>query len=250
MILRKKKLNHLIAGFGEIGAAIHTLLDENGVQSIDISDMQKGFVYAFGAVEKKQDVIHICFPFYNEDALIFIEECKRYEKELADGGIIIIHSTVPVGTTTSLGNNYVHSPVRGVHPNLYESLKVFVKYFGGARAREASTLFKRYGLHVRFTSVAENTEAMKLWETEQYRRFIGTMQEIHEFCDAHHLDFDLVYTESNNTYNDGYTEMGMEHVTRPVLFYMPGPIGGHCVEPNHVILFGEDKQKPPIRKRR
>ena len=41
-----------------------------------------------------------------------------------------------------------------------------------------------------------------------------------------------VYTWANETYNQGYKELGKENVIRPVLFPPKGEIGGHCVVPN------------------
>ena len=50
------------------------------------------------------------------------------------------------------------------------------------------------------------------------------------------LDFDLVYTQANRTYNEGYEKLGKSEVKRPVLKHYPGSIGGHCIIPNAKIL--------------
>jgi len=50
------------------------------------------------------------------------------------------------------------------------------------------------------------------------------------------LDFGDVYTVPNQDYNKGYTKLGLERVVRPVLKYVPGSIGGHCLIPNCELL--------------
>ena len=37
-------------------------------------------------------------------------------------------------------------------------------------------------------------------------------------------------------YNEGYEKLGEPQFKKYVLEYMPGPTGGHCVNPNHKIL--------------
>ena len=59
------------------------------------------------------------------------------------------------------------------------------------------------------------------------------------YCDEHGLNFDLVYTAANRSYNEGYLDLGMWHVQRPVLKDFPGKIGGHCVIPNAKLLGGD-----------
>ncbi len=222
----------MVGHLGEIGSAISQLIKSKGgdVDGIDKNDV----VDARGRYE----VMHICIPWSDEFNAVVTDLVQRY---LTKEGITIIHSTIPVGTTRKLGSDYVHSPCRGVHPNLLQGIKVFVKFFGGHRAHEASEVFDQFGVKVGYTSRSENTEAMKLWETEQYRRHIETMREIKEYCEDLNLDFDFVYTHANKTYNSGYKELGMGHVNRPVLYFMPGPTGGHCVEPNHKLLFPDEK---------
>jgi len=50
------------------------------------------------------------------------------------------------------------------------------------------------------------------------------------------LQYDEVYTHPNNTYNEGYEELGMPNVRRPVLYPPEGKIGGHCIAPNFELL--------------
>ena len=65
---------------------------------------------------------------------------------------------------------------------------------------------------------------------------ITLQKEIHDYCKKNKVDFDIIYTLGNSTYNDGYRKLGRPEVARPYLKHMDGPIGGHCVIPNaHLI---------------
>lgn len=214
---------HLIIGFGEIGKAMKSVLtDKFNVFVIDKDQHAEG----------RYSVIHICFP-YNDS---FVQQVNDYAKTyLSDGGLVIIHSTVKIGTT-KLCQDAVHSPVRGVHPFLEDGLRTFVKYIGGSRAQEAADVFTSLGIKTKISLRSENTEALKLWDTTYYGWNIIFEKAVFDFCNAHDLDFDLIYSEANTTYNQGYTDLGMPHVSRPVLQHASGAIGGHCVIPNCSLL--------------
>jgi len=147
---------HLVIGSeGPVGSAlVEVLSDKYAVDGIDyLSDRLPG----------KYDVIHICFP-YNQK---FEEAVEVYlDLYLAPGGLVIIHSTVPVGTSAKF--NAVHSPIRGVHPHLAEGIRTFTKFFGGLRAVEAAWIFAQLGIETVTSPQAEDTEAMKLWDTTYY----------------------------------------------------------------------------------
>jgi UDP-N-acetyl-D-mannosaminuronate dehydrogenase len=130
----------------------------------------------------------------------------------------------------------VHSPIRGVHPNLAKGIKTFVKYFGGKDAKKAASIFSRLGIKTKVFKEAKTTEALKLWDTTQYGRLIMLEKEIHEWCKENKVDFKAVYTEANKDYNEGYTKLGRPEVVRPYLKHVEGPIGGHCVTPNAKLL--------------
>ena len=184
--------------------------------------------------EGKYDVMHVCFP----DNVSFVTIVNEYkEKYLAENGLIIVHSTVAVGTCSSIGA--VHSPVRGKHPNLTESIRVFTKYFGGVRAHEAAQIFIDLGVTCVVYDKAENTEAGKLWDTTIYGVNIIVAKYVKAYCDKHGLDFDAVYSHPNRSYNDGYMAMMMPRFAKYVLDPVDGPIGGHCVIPNAKLLESE-----------
>jgi len=208
-------MHNLVIGKGEIGTGIMKVLECDG---IDIGD-----------TVPEAKVIHICFG-YSEK---FVTEVFNYiQKTKAD--LVVIHATVPLGTSKLF--NAVHSPVRGRHPNLEEGIRTFVKFFGGQRAEEASQIFKEKGVKVLTTPLAETTEAMKLWDTTIYGLNILIEKEIWEYCKRNGLDFNVVYTEANKTYNEGYKELGEPQFTKYVIEHREGEIGGHCVLPNFGLL--------------
>lgn len=216
---------HLIIGTGQVGSALFEVLyDKYDVTGIDIDRF---------ALEEF-DVIHVCIPYVDG----FVTDVTNYKLQyLAPGGLVIIHSSVAVGTSDRLGA--VHSPIRGVHPNLAEGIRTFTKFFGGARAEEAAGIFRDLGITCVHTPDARNTEALKLWDTTYYGWNIVFEKAVHAYCDKHRLDFNIVYTRANRTYNNGYVRLGMPEVLRPVLDHREGPIGGHCVIPNAKILCSE-----------
>lgn len=210
-------MDNLVIGCGEIGTAISKILDCEGIDINQTPDF------------KTYKCLHICFP-YSEK---FIEYVENYRERFSPD-YIIVHSTVPVGTCKKM--NVVHSPVRGVHPELEEGIRTFVKYFGGDEAYSCSRIFADRGLTVHITSNSDDTEAMKIWDTTVYGVNILLEKEIHKFCQKNGLDFDLIYTEANKTYNEGYEKLGHPEFKKYNLKHMPGEIGGHCILPNIKLL--------------
>ena len=133
----------------------------------------------------------------------------------------------------------VHSPVRGVHPNLYEGIKTFVKYIG-ADNKKAAELAKNHleslGIKTEVFFPSCTTEIGKLLDTTYYGLCIAWHGEMKKICDKFGVDFRSAVTEFNETYNDGYLKLGKVNVIRPVLFSPQNGIGGHCIVTNVEIL--------------
>ena len=209
-------MNNLVIGAGEIGKAVYKVL--NSVYGgVYIRDKEETEI-------KKADILHICIPYTKDFEKIVSSYIELYGAELT-----IVHSSTKVGTCDALGA--VHSPIRGIHPNLEDGIRTFTKYFGGKDAERASKLFEPI-TEVKCYPEARTTEAMKLWSTTQYGWNIILEKEIHKWCEENGIDFEAVYTEANKTYNKGYTELGKEQFVRPVLKHIDGKVGGHCVIPN------------------
>lgn len=217
-------MKHLVIGLGEVGKAIKEILECDG---IDYGDK----------IDQTFDFIHICFPYSSE----FINNVINYQ-DIYKPKYTVVHSSVPVGTCRKIPRT-VHSPIRGVHPNLVNGICTFEKYFGGELSFPASKPFSDIGIKTVVVNNSDDTEALKLWDTTQYGISIMIQKDIKKFCDDYGLDFNLVYTHANNSYNDGYSQLGMSNVIRPVLKNMEGPIGGHCVIQNCSLLSGSTADK-------
>jgi 5-methylcytosine-specific restriction endonuclease McrA len=218
--IRRIPKTDLIIGAGQIGEALHNILKER--YKILLIDREEAPI-------KTCRFLHICFG-YNKD---FIKQVKEYEKRYKPL-LLIIHSTVPVGTSRQC--NSLHSPIRGLHPNLEGGIRTFTKFIGGERASEVADYFRRAGLKVQLCDKSETTELMKLLDTEYYRTCIEFTKKAKELCDKHQVPFAEAYTLSNITYNEGYKELGHPEYQRPVLQPIMTPIGGHCLMPNSKLL--------------
>ena len=210
---------HCVIGLGEIGSALKTVFKADG---------EDPFKKEFAPLTH-YDYLHIAFPYSNE----FLNEVKQYQKKFTPK-YTIIHSTVPIGVSGLCNAN--HSPVRGVHPNLVDGILTFKKFIGGPDCWEIAKEFKHFRLNCLCVRDAKHTEAMKLIDTTQYGIQIMMNKIIHEWCEKYGVDFNIVYTLGNETYNDGYSKMFRPEVVRPYLKYMEGKIGGHCVLPNALLL--------------
>lgn len=216
-------MNSLIVGMGEVGTSLYEILRKH--YPTDGIDVVSEHEHALGEVE----LLHICFPY----SVNFVEVVREYRNTFKPK-YIVIHSTVPVGTSAEL--SAVHSPIRGIHPHLEAGIKTFVKFLGGPQASEVADYFRRAGMKVALFDRSETTEAMKLFDTEYYRTVIEFAQRVKRYCDKNGLNFHEVYTLANQTYNEGYTQLGHPEFVRPVLQPIMKEIGGHCVLPNKELI--------------
>jgi len=222
----------VIMGMGQVGQPFKELCEEAGhkvyIIEKDSEDKREG----------KIDVMLVNIP-YNEE---FVDIASNKIKEV-NPEMVIINSTVDVGVTRRIEETTktptIHSPVRGLHPNLKKGIKTFVKYIGATdpdKAEKAMEFLEGLGLKTRVFNNPEETEMFKLLSTTQYGIYIALATEIKKICDKYKLDFDNVYTDGNVTYNIGYMELGIPNVIRPTLKPNKGGISGHCVWENTQIL--------------
>lgn len=211
-------LEHLVIGQGEVGKAISKVFNSASYDLTDPWPPQDLFKY-----------LHICFP-WSEDFILYVQKYKLQFKP----DYTIIHSTVPVGTCRKL--NAVSSPIRGLHPNLYEGIMTFPKFMAGDVTNELANEFRRAGLKIIILDKPETAELGKLLDTEYYRACIEFAHDTKMQCLKWDVPFHEVYTLFNQTYNEGYTKLGHPEYVRPVLQAIPGDINGHCVIPNSKLL--------------
>lgn len=220
-------MRSIIVGYGEIGKSLYNVLLKHGKDNIGVIDIDTRSI-PFG---ERPDILHICFG-YSDD---FIQQVKEYQQKILPL-YTVIHSTVPLGTCVEIGREVIHSPCRGLHPNLEEGLLTFPKFIGGKNASAVADYFRRAGMKVIIYDKAETTEALKLFDTEYYRVCIEFALRVKNYCDSYGLNFSEVYTIANQTYNEGYIKLGMPEVVRPVLQPIMKPIGGHCLMPNKKLV--------------
>lgn len=210
---------------GEVGKALRNVLRSYEPIGIDINDEE----HCWDDVGLEVEILHICFPYSTN----FIKDVQNYQKSFKPK-FTVIHSTVPVGTSSKL--QAIHSPIRGIHPSLEEGIRTFPKFLGGEQAGLVADYFRQAGLKVILYDRSETTEALKLFDTEYYRACIEFAQRVKKYCSENDLNFTEVYTLPNQTYNEGYKELGHPEFQRPVLQPIMTPIGGHCVVPNSKLI--------------
>lgn len=225
-----------ILGYGEVGKAIakfYPPLKFSGGPKIKDLDRDDGL--------KGVEILHICLPWSKN----FVELVKKEIKEIKPK-LTIIHSTVAPGATKKVGGMTVHSPVRGVHPELYKGIKTFVKYIG-ADNKKAGELAKKHleglGIKTKLFYPSLTTEIGKLLDTSYYGLVIAWHGEMKKICDKFGIDFEKAITDFNQSYNEGYKKLGMPNVIRPVLYPPKEEIGGHCIVPNAEIIKKHFKSK-------
>lgn len=216
------KQKHLIIGAGEVGRSLYNVLKPH--YEIFIRDRNS-------EINGRFDVLHIVYPYFKN----FVQATKKYIVQYKPQ-LVIIHSTVPIGTTRKIGKLAVHSPIRGLHPHLDKGIKIFVKYFGGQKAKETARIFSAIGIQTKIFRKPETTELLKILDTAYYGWNIVFVKEVKRICDKLKLDFNEVYAIANTDYNDGYKKLGRPDVVRPVLKPMSGKIGGHCIVQNCDLL--------------
>lgn len=224
-------MNIGILGIGEVGAAIKKIVEKK--HRVFTKDRKNDFIK-----KQKIDVLHICIPYGKQFMKIVIKAIKDHAPTLT-----IIESTVSPGTTDAIYKRtkspICHSPIRGVHPNLYQGIKTFIKYIGPTSriaGKKAEKYYKNLGLKTEVFENARTTEIAKLMDTTYYGWNIIFQKEMNKICNKNKISFEETYTKWNQTYNQGYKKLKMPHVVRPVLKNYPGKIGGHCIISNCQIL--------------
>jgi len=222
-----------IIGYGEIGSSLAKVYQEKGLVPM-IRDLNVNTIHG------KIDILDICLP-YGEN---FISTVNSYI-DLYLPKLTIIHSTVPVGTTKQISRPVVHSPVRGIHPNLKEGIEKFVKFIGYNNSVDLALAKEHYeSLEIIFYPVenSDSSELAKLTSTTYYGLCIAWHGEMKKMCDKYNIDFDVI-NKWTLSYNIGYMGLDMQNVVRPNLYPPENGIGGHCVIANTELLQKEFESK-------
>ena len=215
-----------IIGLGEIGSSLFNIYKQSGIK-VYTRDIDSN-------INCDIDILNICIPGGLDN---FIDIVKEY-RDLYNSKLVIIHSTVPIGTTRKI-DKAVHSPVRGIHPNLAEGIKTFVKFIGYNNDTDRDMCIEHYdqlGIKHHAIKSSEASELAKLTSTTYYGLCIAWHGEMKKICESAGISFDEAVTTFNKTYNEGYKALDKPEVIRPVLYPPEGVIGGHCILPNVEIL--------------
>lgn len=226
-----------VLGLGDVGKAIKRLCAKR--HKVYTRDLDKDELSG-----KKVDVLHICIPWSEKFENIVQKAITELKPNL-----VIINSTVKPGTTQALHQkitsesssikiHLVHAPIIGDHPHLYKYLTTFTKPIGATSNKAyllAKDHFTRLGAKVtRFDSSLES-ELAKILSTTYYTWNILFEKWVHQLSQKTKANFEQVYTQWNQIYNQGYKKT-KPNVIRPILKHHSGSIGGHCLIPNVEIL--------------
>ena len=210
---------NIVIGLGEIGRPLLDVLSRvHSVEGIDLPSHD---------VPGPIEFMHLCYP---GETATFVEAAATYVRRYQPA-VVVIHSTVPVGTTRTLERAIpvpvVHSPVRGKHARMTEELLHYVKFVGATDADAAAQVeahLQCAGIKTRRLSSPEATELAKLTETTYLGLLIAFAQDVDRMARASGVEYDDLASF--------YEEIGY----LPPVRYFPGVIGGHCVMPNVVLL--------------
>lgn len=223
-------MRHVVIGIGEVGTGVLNVLVGAGykVDTIDLVDSM--------AEPRVYDVLHICIPYSDS----FVDEVVTY-KEQHRAKVVIIYSTVPIGTTKKI-DGAVHSPVEGRHPRLTYGVKTFKRYIGYNDINDGKVA-ERIWRDITETQLVENsdaTEFLKLASTSKYGINLVWAQYMDDTMRKLGLGYELV-KDWDLSYNELYARMKLPKFKKYVLDSPKGKIGGHCVVPNAALL---DEQYP------
>ncbi|MDD5145038.1 MAG: hypothetical protein PHW72_02865 [Candidatus Pacebacteria bacterium] len=228
--MKKNKTKAGILGYGEVGQAISKFYKNPRIKDLKRDDGVEG-----------SEILHVCIPWSEKFIKTVVSEIKKIKPQLT-----IIHSTVAPGTTKKIISilpeefkKVVHSPIRGMHPDLYPGIKIFLKYIGAENkvsGKLAENHLKSLGIRVKTFQPAAASELGKLLDTTYYALCIAWHGEMGKFCRKYGVDFNDAVTDFNSTYNEGYKKLGKPNVIRPVLSPPQNGITGHCLIPNVKVL--------------
>ena len=209
----------IVLGLGEVGRPLLEVLSRvHRVEGIDVPARE---------VDGRVEFMHVCYPAEIPDfKAVTREYAKRYRPE-----VIVIHSTVPVGTCaeiqTMVPMPVVHSPIRGKHVKMVQELTTYAKFIGTSNTEASERLaahFAAAGMTTRTLSSSEATELAKLTETTYFGVLIAFAQDVDRMARQVGVAYDEVVSF--------YDEIGY----LPRVRFYPGVIGGHCVMPNIDLL--------------
>lgn len=170
---------------GEIGRAISEIFE--ATDGIDKNGIDKDEIY-IGPENGKitRTIMHICIP-YNDS---FVMDVLKYI-QLYKPNLVLIHSTVPIGTTSRIQKGLydiiiAHCPVNCRHPNTKKDIMKYDMFVGTINEKIRNDIcdyIERFGIITYPCDTPESTEFCKIMSTEFCRemvQFYSLMQKMAE----------------------------------------------------------------------
>ena len=228
----------LVIGLGEIGLPIFKVLSKSfPTAGFDINPklMKKN---EYNKMKNFKTVIaHICIPYSNKFENHVLKIISSHKPEL-----IVIHSTVSVGTTERIQKKtkipIIYSATRGVHKRMISDLKRYTKFFSVEKTVSKASWAKRVysrrlhkaGIRTKYMSSPKTLELAKIiCDTSYYGWLINYAQLSNMIAIEHKVNFDEMWSFSDEIHK----YLG----NRPKMY--PGFIGGHCVIPNLDLIHNQ-----------
>lgn len=216
----------MVIGLGEVGTALREVLGRR--HEVWGKDLREEYLAPGGAQVKEVpagiEVIHVCLQ-HSKD---FFDIVHGYV-DAHHPRVIDVCTTVPPGTTRRLGPAAVHSTTRGLHPNLSDSLRTFVKHVGGPLARELVPYFGRAGIAAVAYSRPETTELAHILYNAAYGVQLMLADELQQLCRHYGVDYLETVLGYTATGNRGFEKLDHKGKARMLIWPPGGKIGGHCV---------------------
>lgn len=219
----------IIVGMGEIGIAFYKLLDSS---TPDLGGVDKIPAKSRGNIEPRNiGILHICVPFTN--SATFQETVAEYARTFKPKEIVI-HSSVPPGTTETLALSFfsllVYSPFRGVHSRMETDMKRYTKYWASTQTPSLFlTQMKEANIPIdKWPDTPTSLELAKLlMDVTYYGWNIIFAQHVKVLADRFNVDDKKLWQFTDEIHKF----LG----NRPRMFSGEG-IGGHCVMQDKNLL--------------
>jgi len=225
------KVKDVVIGLGEIGSPLYKILSNKfPTAGYDLKPELTKNMKNKKIKDFQTEFLHICIPHSQNFTKIIKEHSKNFQ---AKG--IVIHSTIPPGTTEKLQNKVdvpvIFSATRGVHKRMIKDMKKYSKFYSvynwAPKSKWASKTFekrmKNVGIKTTKMSSPRVLELAKIVvDTSYYGWMINYAQLSNMIAIQNNVDYDEMWSFADEIHKF----LG----NRPKLF--PGYIGGHCIIPN------------------
>jgi UDP-N-acetyl-D-mannosaminuronate dehydrogenase len=222
-------MNSIIIGGGEVGSALYELL--GGDIPVNDLDTKKCKPYPEGDTDESRDIMHVCFPYGKQFKHVVVDYIKHYNPKM-----IIIHSTVPVGTSYSIQSLVgkiiiIYAPTRGVHSRFVKDMKTYTKLWASVNpmADWEIDVFEKIWKDARIAterwdSIKDLELAKVLVDTTYYGWLIAFRFAADQIAENYGADKEKIWEFADEIHET----LG----NRPRMFSNVDGIGGHCVLPN------------------